>query len=139
MKLKSILALVVLATLSFSSVACRKGGTTSADGIKRITYDYDSATIRPDMAKVLSANAQYLKKHSAVKVVVEGHCDERGTNEYNLALGDRRAQAASNYLVTKGVSESRLKTTSFGEERPVNKGHNETAWQENRRAEFSRK
>lgn len=138
MKLKSILALVVLATLSFSSVACRHGGRVSVDGLHRIVYDFDSAAIRPDMAKILSANAQYLQKHSNMKVVVEGYCDERGTNEYNLALGDRRAQAASQYLVTRGVSQGRLKTTSYGEERPLNKGHNEAAWQENRRAEFAR-
>lgn len=104
--------------------------------LKRIHFDFDKSYVRNDMMPTMDGNAGYLKRNVAVKVTVEGHCDERGTNEYNMALGARRAEAAKNYLVGKGVSPSRLNTVSFGEERPIASGHNESAWYQNRRAEF---
>lgn len=104
--------------------------------LKRIHFDFDKSYIRTDMIPIMDGNAGYLKRNSSVKVTIEGHCDERGTNEYNMALGARRAEASKNYLVGKGVSPSRLNTVSFGEERPIASGHNESAWYQNRRAEF---
>ena len=77
-----------------------------------------------------------MKKNSALKVRIEGHCDERGSDEYNLALGERRAKAAMNYLVTLGIADKRLSVISYGKEKPVDPGHDEAAWAKNRRAEF---
>ena len=82
-------------------------------------FDFDKSNIRPGDAKILNASAEYLKAHRDLLVLIEGHCDERGTNEYNLALGERRAKAAMNYLVRKGVDAGRLTVISYGKERPV--------------------
>jgi peptidoglycan-associated lipoprotein len=100
-------------------------------------FDFDKADIRPEMRTVLQRNAEWLRRNPRVKVSIEGHCDERGTEEYNMALGQRRAEAAKNYLVSLGISSNRLSTISYGEERPADTGHSETAWAKNRRAEFS--
>ena len=88
------------------------------------------------MMEILINNANYLKTVPRKMVVIEGNSDDRGTNEYNLGLGDRRATSAKTYLVDLGIAESRLTTTSYGEERPVDTGHNEEAWVKNRRAHF---
>ncbi len=131
-----IFSLIFIAT---STAACQsKRGADTASGLKRVHFDEDSATLRPAMVTVMDNNARYLKKHTKLNIVVEGHCDERGTNEYNLALGDRRADGARDYLVRQGVPAKRLTTVSFGEERPIENGHNESAWYTNRRAEFIR-
>ena len=104
---------------------------------KDVLFDYDKYDIRPDARKVLdSAVAPWLKEHKDVKVLIEGHCDERGTNEYNLALGEKRATAAKIYLITKGIARNRLSTISYGEEKPVCLEHKEDCWQRNRRAHF---
>ncbi len=84
----------------------------------------------------LRENAEWLKAHTALNVVVHGHCDERGSIEYNLALGERRANSVREYLTSLGVSRSRIRIVTFGEERPANRGHDESAWSQNRRAEF---
>lgn len=101
-----------------------------------IHFDFDKSDIRDDAKPVLEENAGFLKKYPSIKIVVEGHCDERGSVEYNLALGERRAKAAKNYLATLGVNDSRMTTVSYGKELPIDPGHNEDAWAKNRRAHF---
>ncbi|MFQ5877826.1 MAG: peptidoglycan-associated lipoprotein Pal [Acidobacteriota bacterium] len=104
--------------------------------VKRIHFDFDKYDLRPDALQVLRENAAALKQYSELKVRIEGHCDERGTVEYNLALGEKRARAARDYLVSAGIPARRLSIISFGKERPLDTGHNERAWALNRRAEF---
>jgi len=106
------------------------------EGLRDIFFDFDEATIRPDARAILENNARWLKKNPRVKILIEGHCDERGTIEYNLALGDRRANAARDYLISLGIDPTRIATISYGEERPFAQGHNEEAWAQNRRAHF---
>ena len=101
-----------------------------------IYFDFDKFTLSAEARQTLADNANYLKAHSGTQVVIEGHCDERGSDEYNLALGESRALAAKNYLVSLGVSASRLSVISYGEEKPAAMGSNEEAWAKNRRAEF---
>lgn len=105
--------------------------------MKPVFFALDADTIDEDGRKVLDANAQVLKQYPNWVITIEGHADERGTSEYNLALGDRRALAAKNYLVTLGVPADRLKTVSYGKEFPFDTGHDESAWAQNRRAHFT--
>jgi peptidoglycan-associated lipoprotein len=109
---------------------------TAVPELKPIYFDFDKYDIRPGDAKVLDANAQWLKSNTEQLVLIEGHCDERGTNEYNLALGERRAKSTMNYLVSQGVQASRITIISYGEERPVCTQRNEECWSKNRRAQF---
>ncbi len=102
--------------------------------LKDIYFDFDKYEIRQKDEEILKENAAFLKKNPKMKVQIEGHCDEKGTSEYNLALGERRANAAKKYLVAFGISSNRLSTISYGEERPLDPGHNEEAWAKNRRA-----
>jgi peptidoglycan-associated lipoprotein len=102
--------------------------------LKDIHFDFDRYDILLADAAILKENAAVLKKYHKVKIQVEGHCDERGTNEYNLALGERRANSTKNYLLSLGVSPERISTISYGEERPLDPGHTEEAWAKNRRA-----
>jgi len=106
------------------------------DALKPIYFAFDKSDIRPGDAKVLDATAAYLKANPNQLVLIEGHCDERGTNEYNLALGERRAKAAMNYLVSNGVEAGRVTTISYGKERPVCSEHNEACWSKNRNDMF---
>jgi peptidoglycan-associated lipoprotein len=99
-------------------------------------FDFDSYVLRDDARGVLDQDAKLLRDNSGVKVTVEGHCDERGTSEYNQALGEKRAQAARDYLVNAGIDASRLQVVSYGKERPFDPGHDESAWAKNRRAHF---
>jgi peptidoglycan-associated lipoprotein len=99
-----------------------------------VYFDFDKYDIKPEFRAVIRANATHLKAQPDMKMVIEGHCDERGTTEYNLALGQRRANAVKNALVAEGVKSSNLKVISYGEERPVDPGHDEAAWAKNRRA-----
>lgn len=99
-------------------------------------FDYDSAEIRPDARQALQKTADFLKNYPQLRVTIEGHCDERGSTEYNLALGDRRANAVKQYLVSLGISADRLTSTSWGKEKPFCTEHNETCWQQNRRGHF---
>lgn len=101
-----------------------------------VHFDFDKYNIRPDAAEVLKHKAEWLKENPDVAVIIEGHCDERGTEAYNLALGERRATSAKKFLVSLGVVEKRLETISYGEERPLDPRHNEEAWTKNRRAQF---
>ena len=99
----------------------------------RVFFDFDKSTIKPEGQQTLQRQAQWLQKYPNVTVTVEGHCDDRGTREYNLALGQRRATAVRNALVALGVSANRIKTISYGKERPAVLGDNEAAWAQNRR------
>ena len=101
--------------------------------LKDAFFDYDQATLRPDAREALSTDAGWLKKYPSTKILIEGHCDERGTEEYNLALGDRRAAAVREYLASLGVNGARVTTVSYGKERPFCSQENESCYQENRR------
>lgn len=100
----------------------------------RVFFAFDSSELSPEARATLEKQAAWMKKYGGVSVAVEGHADERGTREYNLALGERRANAAKDYLVALGVNPARVKTISYGKERPAAVGHNETAWAQNRRS-----
>ncbi len=102
----------------------------------KIFFDYDKYDLKPIAKDTLKEKAAILKKYAGWKMLIEGHCDERGTEEYNLALGERRARAAYEFMVLLGVDSTRLKIVSFGEERPVDPSDTETAWAKNRRDEF---
>lgn len=104
--------------------------------IRILYFDYDKSDIRADGREVIRNNADIFRKWESWQITVEGHCDERGTNEYNLALGERRARSAQRALEAEGISGSRIRTISYGEERPLDPGHTETSWSRNRRAEF---
>ena len=103
---------------------------------ENIYFDFDQSVIRDDAKPILLVVASYLKNNPKFKLIIEGHCDERGTSEYNMALGQRRADATRAYLVNLGIPASRMTTVSYGKERPMVEGHDETAWSKNRRAVF---
>ena len=103
---------------------------------EEIHFDFDKYVLTPQAMMILDDKAAYLREHSGVRVLVEGHCDDRGSNEYNLALGDRRANSAKNYLVKSGVAASRITTISYGEEQPLCMQQNESCWYRNRRGHF---
>jgi peptidoglycan-associated lipoprotein len=106
------------------------------DQLRDIHFDFDKYNIRPDARSILKRNYEVLQKAPGAEVFVEGHCDERGTVEYNLALGQRRANAARDYLISLGMGPGQLSTVSYGEERPLDPRHNEEAWAKNRRCHF---
>ena len=108
----------------------------AAFDLTNIHFDFDKSSLRPEDRKILKGHAEWLMKNKDASIIVEGHCDERGTTEYNLALGERRATETKKYLVELGVPEGRIKTISYGEERPLDPGHTEAAWAKNRRAQF---
>ena len=110
--------------------------TLSADLAAMINFDYDQATIRQNDESTLDRKAAVLAANPNVKITISGHADERGSDEYNLALGNRRAAAAKRYLQNKGIDGSRIDVVSYGEERPLNPGHDESAYAQNRRDEF---
>jgi peptidoglycan-associated lipoprotein len=101
-----------------------------------VYYDFDKSTLSAEAKQTLAENATQLKDAGSMAVTIEGHCDERGTNAYNLALGEKRANAAKDYLVSLGVDAGRVTTISYGEEKPFDAGHDESAWSKNRRAHF---
>lgn len=103
---------------------------------RRVYFAFDSSTVEDESRRIIEAHAAYLVAHPQTKVVLEGHTDERGTREYNLALGERRSQAVERMMRTLGVSASRIKVTSYGEEKPVATGHDESSWRLNRRVEI---
>ena len=115
-----------------------EGVTYESGLLKDIRFDFDRYDVRPEDTTILKENAAVLTtKLPKAKIQIEGHCDERGTVEYNLALGERRANSAKKYLVSLGISEDRISTISFGEEKPLDPGHTEEAWAKNRRAHFT--
>ncbi len=101
-----------------------------------VYFDFDRYNIRPDGAAIIQAKAAFMTQYPAIKTEIQGHCDERGTEVYNMALGDRRARATYNYITSLGIDGSRLTTVSYGKERPLDRGHDEAAWARNRRAQF---
>ncbi|PIE58277.1 MAG: peptidoglycan-associated lipoprotein [Desulfobulbus propionicus] len=108
----------------------------SSSQMQPVYFDFDQATIRGDQIPRIEHNAEYLRANPAQNVVIEGNCDDRGTNEYNLALGERRAQNAKNYLVELGIEEYRIRTVSYGEERPLFSGQTDADLSHNRRDDF---
>ena len=141
--LTAIAAMFVIAACSNDQQAAAPATTTVTPGSvadfrqnvgDRVFFDTDQSTIREDGRQTLNRQAEWLKKYGNYQVTVEGHCDERGTREYNLALGERRANAARQYLVAQGIPASRIKTISYGKERPDLVGSDEAAWARNRRA-----
>jgi peptidoglycan-associated lipoprotein len=117
---------------SSMSEAARKAAFEDED----IHFDFDKYVLSPQAMMILDDKAAYLREHAGVRVLVEGHADDRGSNEYNLALGDRRANSAKNYLVKSGVAESRITTISYGEEQPLCMQQSESCWYRNRRGHF---
>ena len=103
---------------------------------QKIYFDYDSSELKPDAQEVLTIKAAWLKANRSSKLKIEGHCDDRGSTEYNLALGSRRAEAAAKFLNALGISSDRITTVSYGEEKPAVDGKDESAWSQNRRDEF---
>jgi len=132
------------------SCACsHRGGTGTTDAntneipmvegegpLKDVFFDFDSSALTPTAQNTLRDDAKWLLDNPGVNVTVEGHCDERGTNEYNMALGERRARATMMFTKSLGVPASRMSTISYGEEMPLDNGHNEAAWAKNRRSHF---
>jgi peptidoglycan-associated lipoprotein len=112
------------------------GGSSAGSALGDVFFEFDSTAIVEEAQAQLKQNVAWMQSNAAKNVLVEGHCDERGTDEYNMALGERRAMSAKDYMVNLGVKPFRLKTVSFGEEHPFDPGHNETAWAKNRRAHF---
>ena len=117
----------------YGSTAPGSDGDFAQNVGDRIFFDYNSSSLSGEAQATLERQAEWLKKYSTVNAVVEGHCDERGTREYNLALGERRANAVKNYLSTLGIPATRLSTISYGKERPAVLGSNESSWAQNRR------
>ena len=118
-----------------------EGGTGKIEigdsgGLKIVHFDFDTFNLSEEARTTLKDNAQWLKSHKSIKVQVEGHCDSRGTQEYNLALGQKRSESVRKYLTDLGVGAKRLSTISYGEEKPLNSEETEEAWSKNRRAQF---
>ena len=148
MKIKGILSLMLLVAVAFTLANCANQNKKLT--LRRVNFDFDNSAIRSDMIPIMDMNVRYLKKsgrHFSTKAIIggqggdmvniEGHCDERGTTEYNYALGARRAESAKSYFVTHGISPSRVRTVSYGEDRPLCKQSNESCWYMNRRADFN--
>ncbi len=112
------------------------GGTEHPGMFAPVYFAYDSSQVNGSERSKIEAVSQHLKQNNSVAVIIEGNCDERGSNEYNLALGERRAQAIRDYLAGLGIGADRIQTKSYGEEKPANSGHDEAAWAANRRGEF---
>jgi len=108
----------------------------SEEMFKDINFDFDKFNLKPEAREILKQHADFLAKNKDINVTIEGHCDERGTAEYNLALGERRAKEALKYLKELGINAKRMKTVSYGKEKPLDQGHNEDAWAKNRRDHF---
>ncbi len=122
--------------LSAQELAEREGVLRDRFVNQDIHFEFDKSSLLPEAREILKEKAEWLSMTRGAAVTIEGHCDERGTNDYNLALGDRRAESAKRFLVDLGISAGRLTTVSYGEERPFDPGHNEEAWAKNRRAHF---
>ena len=138
---KVLLVGLVIATgaLALTGCAQQKKSAAKATGLQRIHFDFDKSDIKAEFEPVLASNAAWLQANGKKNVVIEGHCDERGSLEYNIALGDRRANTAKGYLQKLGVAADRLSAISYGEERPLATCHDESCWWQNRRAEFATK
>ena len=126
----------VSSTSSESTESAASPFIVSERDLQRVQFNFDQYVLSMQARDILKSNAELLKSQPEWKIVIEGHCDDRGSDEYNLALGDRRAQEVKNFLVVLGISPERLKTNSYGEEMPLDASDNEMAWAKNRRAEF---
>ena len=132
----------VVAFLAACETAPKQGASTATSAQQQqlvevgnvVRFDYDSSALSSQARSTLDAQAAFLRSNPSYRITVEGHCDERGTREYNLALGERRASAARDYLVAQGIDGARIRTISYGKERPEVVGSNESAWERNRRA-----
>jgi peptidoglycan-associated lipoprotein len=116
--------------------AAAAAAVPGASPLKDVFFDYDKAALRDDQKAALSENIGWLKGNAGAKALIEGHCDERGTAEYNLGLGERRAKTVKDYLIAAGIAADRISTISYGKERPFVLGHDESAWKWNRRSHF---
>jgi peptidoglycan-associated lipoprotein len=138
--MKRITYLVAAALCAFMVFGCaqqkKPKAAKSTAALQRIHFDFDRSNIKPEYEPVLKGNADWMKSHGSTNVTVEGHCDERGSVEYNIALGDRRANSAKNYMMNLGIPASRLSTISYGKERPLCTQSSESCWWQNRRDEF---
>jgi peptidoglycan-associated lipoprotein len=155
-----VLAMILVPLVAMGAAGCKKKGPKGVDAtggmsgtgegltgraaqvqeaqnrLQTIYFEYDAFDLSSTAQETLRQDAKVIEQYPDVKIQVQGHCDERGSEEYNLALGDKRARSARDYLVNLGISPDRLTTISFGEERPVDPGHDDTAWAKNRRGEF---
>ncbi|WP_294614446.1 peptidoglycan-associated lipoprotein Pal [uncultured Gilliamella sp.] len=137
-----LIAVTACSTTKSSSTVANNGSLTAAEQqllqqlqeMSTVYFDYDRYNVKSDYTKLLDAHAEFLRAHSFLKVVIEGHADERGTPEYNIALGERRASAVKSYLQGNGVSANQMAIVSYGKEKPAVLGHNEAAYAKNRRA-----
>ena len=132
---KLFLAMLVAGTMA-TGCAQQTTKADTAKGLQKIHFDFDQSDVKSEFKKTLEGNANYLKDHDKTSVTIEGHCDERGTAEYNLALGERRAMSTKKYLISLGISADRIYTISYGEELPIDPNHSEDSWAKNRRAHF---
>lgn len=135
--------LVIALMVGVAGIGCQKKGPKTSGEVEvedinlaMIHFDFDKYNIKPQYESTLQNHAQWLKDNQSVNLIIEGNTDEWGTEEYNLALGERRAVSAKNYLVNLGVSPDRISTISYGETRPIDTAHNPQAWAKNRRDEF---
>ena len=139
--MKRISYLVAAALCAFMVFGCaqQQKKPKAAEGkamLQRIHFDFDRSNIKPEYEPVLKGNADWMRNNSNTNVTIEGHCDERGSIEYNIALGDRRANSAKRYMMNLGIPANRLSTISYGKERPLCTQHTESCWWQNRRDEF---
>ena len=137
-RLSYLLVAVVCTALMFGCAQQQKkpkAAVTTA-GLQKIHFDFDKSTIKPEFEPVLKSNADWMNAHPKANVTIEGHCDERGSIEYNISLGDRRAHAAKGYMQKLGIGADKMSTISYGKERPACTQHDESCWWQNRRAEF---
>lgn len=118
------------------AAAKRSAAALAALNVQNIYFDFDKSSIRPDAREILRANSEIFQQNRDSKIIIEGHCDERGTAEYNMALGERRAQETKQYLINLGIDASRMQTISYGKEKPLDTRSTEEAWSINRRAQF---
>ena len=135
MKRRAVWGMVILAVCAMAFVGCAQQ-RVSKKQLPSIHFDFDKYNIKSDWVQTTKSNAAWMQAHPRGKLLIAGNCDERGTNEYNIGLGDRRARSAKSYLVNLGVSAGRISTISYGEERPVCTKHNESCWWKNRRDDF---
>ena len=138
MRTKTVVAFILFASLV--GIGCQQQGkprhAESVKGLNKIYFDFDSSDIKSEAKKTLEDNAGWLKKNGNAHVTVEGHCDERGSIEYNLSLGERRAQAVKSYMTSLGIPASRISIISYGKEKPLTNGDSESDYAKNRRANF---
>lgn len=140
MKTSRIIAVAAVAVVAVTITGCGQQTTKAAPKkLQSVYFDFDKYNVRADQQGTMKNNASVLQGNASQKIVIEGNCDERGSKEYNIALGDRRAKSAKSYLTNLGISGDRVSTISYGKEKPVCTAHNESCWQQNRRDDFKNK